>query len=628
MLDESVLGRLEVGLEQLLARRNASVRGKQCLDAGTRGEIGGALSSEQPRQEVGAIRGDLDKGLVQQMLDHVLPANVDDERELGTERNDVGKVLFRPDTDVHSPRWQQCRQLRNHGLERAFVRQEVVRPEVATGFRELVDQLPESLVAQSRRQSLRRHLSVRGEGAHPQTHDKREDRDDSPTAVHHGSLLTPDPSSPQGCGKIGVRSRRIVDERPDRTEGRQRASHVPRSGTARPQVSDHRRYFRADWTAPLGTIIRPARHMRTANRRACLTIVVAVALWPLARHGKAQPAAQTSQSFSARVDQLSEAGGDFDTDNLISNERSYLDVVPTLRKSGVAGGAYIGVGPDQNFSYIAQIRPSIAFIVDIRRDNLLLHLLFKALFGAARNRLEYLSLLTGRPAPAQLEAWRDASLERIVAYIDGTKPDGPSVDRLDRRLHDAITRFGVPLTAADFSTIERFHRAFVKAGLSLKFESRGRPARAAYPTYRDLLMATDRGGQSWNFLASESDYQFVRSLQLQDLIVPVVGDLGGTHAIAAIADLTTQRGERLSAFYISNVETYLYGDKYGQFVANVRRLPRDARSVIIRSTFRASISASEIQPANELVSSFRSGRLLDPGFQEARPALDQVATGH
>ena len=66
---------------------------------------------------------------------------------------------------------------------------------------------------------------------------------------------------------------------------------------------------------------------------------------------------------------------------------------------------------------------------------------------------------------------------------------------------------------------------------------------------------------------------------MQDLIVPVVGDLGGEHALAAIADLMMQRGDHLSALYISNVETYLYGDKPSQFVKNVTRLPRDAHSV-------------------------------------------------
>ena len=57
-------------------------------------------------------------------------------------------------------------------------------------------------------------------------------------------------------------------------------------------------------------------------------------------------------------------------------------VVPALTAAGLAGGAYIGVGPDQNFSYIAAIAAGRSpFIVDIRRDNLLLHLLFKAIFA-------------------------------------------------------------------------------------------------------------------------------------------------------------------------------------------------------------------------------------------------------
>ena len=329
---------------------------------------------------------------------------------------------------------------------------------------------------------------------------------------------------------------------------------------------------------------------------------LAVVLMAWALHSVAQPA---TQAFGARIERLSEEGGDFDTDNLISNERSYLDVVPALRTSGVTGGAYIGVGPDQNFSYIAQIRPEIAFIIDVRRDNLLLHLLFKALFAEARNRTEYLSLLTGRPVPAPLEAWRDETLDRIVAYIDRTAMDSAGFARLHRRLRRDMGGFGLPLSQADFSTIERFHAAFASAGLSLKFESRGRAPRAVYPTLRDLLLATDSSRRSWNFLAAEGDFQFVRSLENPDLIVPVVGDLGGTHALRTIADLMTERGDHLSAFYISNVETYLYGGKYSQFVDNLRRLPRDARSVIIRSIFHASISTSELQTASAFLSANR-----------------------
>src|SRR5690606_36464432 len=63
------------------------------------------------------------------------------------------------------------------------------------------------------------------------------------------------------------------------------------------------------------------------------------------------PAAPLPDSTFARlIAELSEPGGYFDTDNLISNEASYLHVAQDLRELRGRGGAYIGVGPDQNFS--------------------------------------------------------------------------------------------------------------------------------------------------------------------------------------------------------------------------------------------------------------------------------------
>ena len=101
-------------------------------------------------------------------------------------------------------------------------------------------------------------------------------------------------------------------------------------------------------------------------------------------------------TYAALITALSEPGGYFDTDNLISNESSYLHVLGALDSLGVEGGAYLGVGPDQSFSYIAALRPAIAFIVDIRRDNLLQHLWFRALFETAPSRLDYLCLMVVR----------------------------------------------------------------------------------------------------------------------------------------------------------------------------------------------------------------------------------------
>ena len=322
-------------------------------------------------------------------------------------------------------------------------------------------------------------------------------------------------------------------------------------------------------------------------------------------------------AFASQVAELSEPEGTFDTDNLISNERSYLHVVPALRNGGVRGGAYLGVGPDQNFSYIAQIRPAIAFIVDIRRDNLLLQLLFKALFAEAPTRMHYLMLLFGRAPPAAADGWKTASIERLAAYVSGSPP-ASDADARRARLDAALARTGVPLSRTDVSTIHRFHDRFIAAGLSLKFESHGRGPRSYYPTYGELLLEGDRDGHHWNYLAAEDDYQFVRGLEQRDLVVPVVGNLSGPSALAKIGGLLERRGEKLSAFYTSNVEFYLFGDgTFGRYVENLRHLPHARNSVIIRSMFDGYAfsagpgyySESFTQPVDDLLEGLRLGSI-------------------
>ena len=323
---------------------------------------------------------------------------------------------------------------------------------------------------------------------------------------------------------------------------------------------------------------------------------------------------EEQSSFAAEIAALSEPAGYFDTDNLISNERSYLEVIPDLKKRGVRGGVYIGVGPDQNFSYIAAIRPDVVYIVDVRRDNLLLHLLFKAIFTLARTRVEYLAMLLGRPVPDNTDGWRTASLDRIVAQIEGGALDERGVAALRKRLDDVIAKTGIPLTGAELATVDRFHRRFIEAGVDLRFQSTGRPPQSHYPTYRDLLLATDSAGERSNYLASEEAYQFVRSLEQKDLVIPVVGDLSGSRALSAIGTHVRQRGQRLSAFYASNVEFYLFGDgRFERFVANLNAIPRADNGVIIRSVFGryasyGSSSSSHLQAADDLLTGFAKGR--------------------
>jgi hypothetical protein len=308
------------------------------------------------------------------------------------------------------------------------------------------------------------------------------------------------------------------------------------------------------------------------------------------------PALQQRAGFASEVARLSEPQGDFDTDNLISNERDYLSVIPDLVARGVRGGTYLGVGPDQNFSYIARIRPTRAYIIDIRRDNLLLHLLFKALFSMSGSRIEYLCLLTGRVPPPAGGNWTTESVDEIVGYVEG-RGAGDAAS-LIRQVERTVAGFGVPLSDSDVRTLDRFHRTFITEGLGLRFRSFGRAPQPYYPTFRDLLVARDRNGRQWNYLASEDDFLFLKSLEDRDAIVPVVGNVAGTEAMPRIAGDVNRRGDRVSAFYISNVETYLYGSgQRSQFLDNVRSLPQDSRSVLIRSIFSgAGFSTSVVEP--------------------------------
>lgn len=297
------------------------------------------------------------------------------------------------------------------------------------------------------------------------------------------------------------------------------------------------------------------------------------------------PARQTTP-FAGLVARLSEPGGFFDSDNLVSNETSYLHVVPAFRAMGVKGGAYLGVGPEQNFSYLAEIQPDIALLIDIRRDNLLLHLLFKAMFETAENRVEYLCLLYGRPAPPHPAQWNNRPLEEILLYLEFTPGDPALHGATHAALMKRVTGYWVPLTEVDRTTLQRFHDEFASAGLNLRYTSLGRPSRPGYPSQRDLYSATDLDGRPASYLSSEERFRLVRDMERRNRIVPVVGDLSGPVAMKAIAEYLRETGRTVSAFYVSNVEMYLFRQgSFSRYAENVRALPSTPASVIVRSSF-------------------------------------------
>ena len=334
----------------------------------------------------------------------------------------------------------------------------------------------------------------------------------------------------------------------------------------------------------------------------------------------AQPATPAAAPpFAATIAQFSEPNGFFDTDNLISNEKSFLHVMGPLKRQDVTGGIYIGVGPDQNFSYLAQIRPTVAFLMDIRRDNLLGHLMFRALFAAARNRTEYLCLLLGREPPApELPATEPESFDRLIAYLDQTPQS--NFEAAAAEIEKRILTYGLDLSKNDLKVIRRIHERFSKAGLDLIFETHGRRQQDYYPRLRDLIRGRDAAGNYASYLATEESYQAVKKLQAEGRIIPLVGNLAGPQTLRRIAAYAKANQLTLSAFYASNVEQYLFRESngYERFVRNLATIPRTPKSVVIRSCFGPyargiatgdSYSAQLLQSVDHLIAAQSGGQI-------------------
>jgi hypothetical protein len=292
-----------------------------------------------------------------------------------------------------------------------------------------------------------------------------------------------------------------------------------------------------------------------------------------------EPAARLSdQEFWQISTALSEAGGGFHTDNLVSNE---LSIAYTLRQLQPRGGVYIGVGPEQNFSYIATLEPQLAFIVDIRRANLVLHLLYKALFEMSADRASFLSRLFSRERPPGLI--RDVSVGELFSAFEAAQPSTTLRDETARGAATTLREtHRWPLGDQDIDEITRVLQAFFDDGPGIHYD-RARAASDQRPSYISLMVAADHMGVQRSYLATEERFAFVKDLHARNLIVPVVGDFGAGAAIARVGDEVRRRGQAVTAFYASNVEVYLTNQQMIAFCDSLRALPLDSTSVFIDS---------------------------------------------
>ena len=352
------------------------------------------------------------------------------------------------------------------------------------------------------------------------------------------------------------------------------------------------------------------------------------------------PSSLSDKEFWQFVTDVSEPGGFFRSDNFLSNEMGFLYPIAELKRITKPGGVYLGVGPEQNFTYIAALQPKMAVLFDIRRQMMVHHLMYKAIFEMSADRADFLSKLFSRPRPEGLDTI--TSPVKLFAAFTDARPDSLAYRRNAIAIKDWLTkRHGFVLTGEDSASFDYVYGAFYEAGPLINYSFRpgmgqvrfnsdrviifnssggGNPVsymRGGMATYAELQSVTDGAGNYLAFLASEAAYRSVRDMHLRNAIVPVVGNFAGPKAIRAVGDYLRAHHATVTAFYLSNVEQYLFqqGDDWRKWFENVATLPLDSTSTFIRSgrggTSQGVIGlASMIASMQEQVRLFKDGKLL------------------
>jgi hypothetical protein len=376
----------------------------------------------------------------------------------------------------------------------------------------------------------------------------------------------------------------------------------------------------------------PANAARTV-RRSLFALSVAASAVAAPRiatvgHAVAQtaslPAKLSDQDFWKFITDASEPGGYFRSDNFLSNEAGFQYVIPELQRITKPGGVYLGVGPEQNFTYIAALKPRMAIIFDIRRGNLHEHMLYKALFEQSSDRADFLSRLFARPRPTGLDT--STAVDSLFSAYRNAVADTAAYRRNLAAVKELlVTKHGFALTSEDLQGITYVADALFGGGPTIDY-SYPNSARGRMPSYADLMVQNDGHAQQRSFLATEANFRVLKDLESKNLVIPVVGDFGGPKAIRAVGKYLKDHGATVTAFYTSNVEQYLFREEqtWRNYYENVATLPLDSTSMFIRSIggnfgFQAPPGApfgrlpSVMCSMQTLITAFREGKITQYG---------------
>jgi hypothetical protein len=346
------------------------------------------------------------------------------------------------------------------------------------------------------------------------------------------------------------------------------------------------------------------------------------------------PGSISDAEFWRMISEFSEPGGSYPYENFVSNEWNQQKVIPSLKNATRPGEVYIGVGPEQNFTYAAALKAKMAFVLDIRRQNMLELLLYKALFELSPTRADFVSRLFSRKRPAGLDEKSSAGA-LFAAYEKVASGADLYMQNLEA-VKGSFKTHGYRLSSEDVNRVEYVYQVFFRGGAAINYSFASTSPATSTPSYTQIATMTDDEGHNWSYLATEENFQYVREMQRKNLFVPLVGNFAGPTTIRSIARYLKENNANVSAFYASNVESYLDEKQTRDFYGNLLSLPVDATTTTIRyvdfmhntalTWWNASLMYIQVvSPMSDLVNLANAGRI--PVYNELLKRIKEPSSG-
>lgn len=309
--------------------------------------------------------------------------------------------------------------------------------------------------------------------------------------------------------------------------------------------------------------------------------------------------------------------GPSSADNLMTNEDSLASVMDQIRSESPPGTVFLGVGPDQNYTFIATARPIEAYLLDYRKKNQLLHLMHLALIAKSPNRIDYLENYWARRVKVGLISPpnddHSKTTEKLLLLFRRSELDQQF---LAQNIGDVMSELlnSQFLDANEIEEVGRIQKRLAGPGPEARFL-----ALKMYPTIASLISMKTRAGKPGHWLAGDDYYQEVRELCFQQKIYPVVGDWSGQLCLKKLAAHLNSTEKKVGLVYISDVEFFLLrGNRFSHYIENLARLPLHDEVRIVRTSTReiehperiqGSSSTSIVRPLKQFIERARAGRV-------------------